>query len=287
MINKRRYANQEIWKGSNLSLFGSIAAFCLAVSCMFLSVGALSGPSFLLYVPLIAASMLLLGGYYEIHPVPRAVAWGMAWLVVAFTGLTAMIASDAGFLVCLGLLVLPTAGLVYAVIQARTAYQAAITASLDQMLIDLVEMRHEITFAEIDEELEIGQDAVQERAEVLHRDKRLTGAIDVVSKRIYSLAGLAAKQEQIAGVIQAQGQIGLTELGEEMRVPADLLRSWIHQLARLGQLFGYVDWDKEIVYSKQRDDLMAHQNCPSCAAELKLAGQGIVGCEYCGAEVFI
>ena len=287
MINKRRYANQQIWAESNLSLIGSIAAFSLAVSCMFLSVGAISGPSFLLYVPLLAAVLLLAGGFYEKHPVPRAVAWAIAWLVVAFTGLVAMLASDAGILVCLGLLVLPTAGLVYAVIQARTAYQAAITASLDQMLIDLVEMRGEITFGEVDEELEIGQDEVHERAESLQKSKRLTGAIDVTSRRIYSLTGLAAKQEQIAGVIQAQGQIGLVELSEEMRVPADLLRDWIHQLARLGQLSGYVDWEKEIIYSKQRDALMAHQNCPNCAAELKLAGQGIVGCEFCGAEVFL
>lgn len=287
MINKRRYANQEIWKGSNLALFGSIAAFVLAVSCMFLTVGLSSGIPFLLYVPLIAAVMLLLGGFYEKHPVPRAVAWGMAWLIVAFTGLMVMIGSGAGIFVCLGLLVLPTAGLVFAIIQARAAYQAAIKASLDQMLIDLVEMRGEVTFAEADEELEIGQDEVHERAESLHKNKRLTGAIDVTSKRIYSLAGLAAKQEQIAGVIQTRGQMTLTELSEEMRVPAELLSQWVHQLARLGQLSGYVDWEKEIIYSKQRNALLSDPHCPNCAAELKLAGQGIVGCEFCGAEIFI
>ena len=287
MIDKRRYANREIWEGSTLPLFGSVSALSLAVSCMFLTVGFSSGLPFLLYVPLIAAAMLLLGGYYEKHPVPKAIAWGLAWLVVAFTGLMVMIGSEASLFVCLGLIVLPTAALAYAVIQARTAYQEAIAASLDQMLIDLVEMRGEITFAEVDEELEIGQEAVQERAEALHKNKRLTGTIDVASKRIYSLSGLSAKLSQIAGVIQARGQMALSELGEEMRVPAGLLRRWIHQLARLGKLSGYVDWEKEIIYSKQRDELLSDPHCPNCAAELKLTGQGIIGCEFCGAEIFI
>ncbi|MEM8862377.1 MAG: hypothetical protein AAGD96_29010 [Chloroflexota bacterium] len=287
MINKRRYANQEIWEGSNLPLFGSIGMFSLAVSCMFLTVGLTSSIPFLLYVPLIAAAMFLLGGYYEKHPVPRAVAWGMAWVIVAVTGLVVMVGSDAGILVCLGLLVLPTAGFVYALIQARAAYQAALAASTDQMLIDLVEMRSEITFAEADEELEIGQDDVLVRAESLLESKRLAGAIDVASKRLYSLGGLAAKQAKIAGVIQAQGEIGLEELSQELKVPSELLRQWIRQLARLGQLSGYVDWSREIVYSRQRDELQQRSSCPSCAAELKLAGQGIIGCEFCGAEIFI
>jgi len=287
MIDKRRYANQEIWEGSNLPLFGSIGMFSLAVSCMFLTVGLSNSIPFLLYVPLIAAIMFLLGGYYEKHPVPRAVAWGIAWFVIALTGLVAMIGSDAGVLVCLGLLVLPTAGLVYALIQARAAYQAALAASTDQMLIDLVEMRGELSFAEADEELEIGQDNILARAESLFKSKRLTGAIDVASKRLYSLAGLSAKQAKIASVIQAQGEIALADLSQELRVPAELLRQWIRQLARLGQLSGYVDWSKEIVYSRQRSELQKRSTCPSCAATLKLAGQGIIGCEFCGTEIFI
>lgn len=289
-IDKRRYVRQQIWRGSPFWMYVIVTIFCLAVSCMFLTVGLISGPRFLLYVPLLGALLLLVGGFYEPHPIPRAVAWGLAWLVVAITGLFGMIgAPSAGtaVLTCLGLLILPTVGVGVAIWQAILSYRKTVAASLDQMLLDLVELRHELTLAEADEELKIGKSNVLHHAEQLMENGRLSGIVDPSNERLYSLTGLAAKQEQIASVIQAQGQITLQALSQEMKVPEALLRQWLYQLVRLGQLSGYVDWEKETVYSRQREQLLQQQSCPNCAADLKIAGQGIIGCDYCQAEIFI
>lgn len=291
-FNKRRYVQQQIWDGSPFALYTGVAAFSLAVSCMFLTVGFLTGPSFLLYTPLIAAGLLLIGGFNEPHPIPRAWAWGLAWLVIAITGLFGVIgAADGGrgtaVFLCLGLLLLPTLGIGYSIWQAMQGYRAAIAASHDQMLLDLVELRHDLSFDEVDEELGIGKTAVLHRAETLHEAGRLTGAVDPNNERLYSLTGLAQKQNQIGSFIQAQGQIRFHDLSREMKVPEQLLRDWLYQMVRLGHFSGYVDWENDTVYSRQRDELLQQQTCPNCAAELKIAGQGIIGCEFCQAEIFV
>lgn len=294
MLNKRRYLNEEIWTDSPMSITLAVATLGLAVSCMFLTAGFLSDAPFLLYSPLLVAFLLIVSGYYEKHPVPRAVAWGLAWLVVALTGLLVVIGTAVNgggtgraVLTCFGLLILPTAGVGYAIWQAILSYRKAVAASLDQMLIDLVELRSEVSFDEAQQELGEGKTAVLHRAETLHTAGRLTGAVDPSNEMLYSLAGLAKKQAQVASIIQARGQMALPDLSTEMKVPTELLRQWLYQQVRLRHFSGFVDWVNEIVYSRQRDQLQAQQTCPNCAAELNLAGQGIIGCQYCQAEIFI
>jgi hypothetical protein len=45
-------------------------------------------------------------------------------------------------------------------------------------------------------------------------------------------------------------------------------------------------WDEGTLYSRDAAQLHGHK-CPSCGGAVELAGKGVVGCPYCGAEIFL
>jgi len=45
-------------------------------------------------------------------------------------------------------------------------------------------------------------------------------------------------------------------------------------------------WDEGTLYSREAAQLHGHK-CPSCGGAVELAGKGVVGCPFCGAEIFL
>jgi hypothetical protein len=61
------------------------------------------------------------------------------------------------------------------------------------------------------------------------------------------------KERKLLGMVQAQGQVGISDVA---------------------------------LYSRDASQLRGDK-CPNCGGEVELAGKGVVRCPYCGAEIFL
>ncbi len=94
------------------------------------------------------------------------------------------------------------------------------------------------------------------------------------------------KERKLLGMVQAQGQVKISDVALELKATRDQVKAWVYDLVHKGLFAGYINWDDGTLYS--RDAAQLHGNkCPSCGGELELAGKGTVQCPYCGAEIFL
>lgn len=91
----------------------------------------------------------------------------------------------------------------------------------------------------------------------------------------------------LPGLVAARARIGLEELGRELSAPPLVLRAWIYRAVGAGELQGYMNWSKGVLYSGEARELKSARRCPSCAGQLELVGRGVVQCPYCEAEIFL
>lgn len=94
------------------------------------------------------------------------------------------------------------------------------------------------------------------------------------------------KQEQLLGMIQAKGQVSLADVMVKLQMNRDELEKTIYQLVNLGIFSGYIDWNKQTLYSAEASKVDSNV-CPNCGGEREIAGKGVVKCPYCGATLFI
>ncbi|MCA9930657.1 MAG: hypothetical protein KC419_19365 [Anaerolineales bacterium] len=294
MPTKNRLTRQYLWGQTSLSLFIAIAALNLATSCMFVTAGFFSQSNFLFFTPLLSVTIMIVGAWQETKPLPRALALVIGWLILLGTFALAAIgiAQKGGSLTSTlsagGAMTLILAGLIgFYGLKTVRAYRNALSAGAEQLLVDLVQIRGEVTLAEAAEELRSSASDAAHIAEQAVASGALAGAVDLPNQRIYSLTMLAQKQAQLASVVQAQGQITMPDLSRELRAPESLIRQWLYQLVRRGRFSGYVNWESDTIYSQEREELQQRHTCPNCAAPLELVGQGIIGCTFCGAEIFV
>ena len=94
------------------------------------------------------------------------------------------------------------------------------------------------------------------------------------------------KEKKVLNMVLTQGQVRVSEVALELNATRDQLKEWIYDLVGKGLFTGYINWDEGILYSKQASELGTNK-CPNCGGELELAGKGVVGCPYCGTEIFL
>ncbi len=94
------------------------------------------------------------------------------------------------------------------------------------------------------------------------------------------------QQEQLLGMIQAQGQVSLSEVMLRLKLNREELEQMIYQLVNMGIFSGYIDWSKQMLYSAEAGKV-ASPICPNCGGERQVVGKGLVKCPYCGASLFI
>ncbi|HNP74514.1 MAG TPA: hypothetical protein PKK15_25570 [Kouleothrix sp.] len=99
------------------------------------------------------------------------------------------------------------------------------------------------------------------------------------------LAGVR-KKERLLGLIQAQGKAPLNSIIVELKMTRDEVKQDIYELVQQGLFTGYIDWSTNTFYSKDAAQVGSNK-CPNCGGVRELVGQGIVKCQYCGAELFI
>lgn len=95
-----------------------------------------------------------------------------------------------------------------------------------------------------------------------------------------------SRQRKILDMVQTRGQIAISELVFELRSNTDRVRDDIYKLVGMGLFTGYVNWDEDMLYSRQASQLTGNK-CPNCGGEQEFAGKGVITCKYCGTDVFL
>ncbi|HUW13745.1 MAG TPA: hypothetical protein VM537_28740 [Anaerolineae bacterium] len=95
------------------------------------------------------------------------------------------------------------------------------------------------------------------------------------------------KQKKLLNVIVTQGQLSVAEMALELDATRDQVKEWIYDLVGKGLFSGYVNWEDGMLYSRQASQMRDAQVCPTCGAQLELAGKGVITCPYCGVDIFL
>lgn len=95
------------------------------------------------------------------------------------------------------------------------------------------------------------------------------------------------KQKKILNMVKTQGQVEISEVVFELKTTTDEVKSLIYDLVGKGLFHGYINWDEGTLYSRQASALQGSTTCPNCGGDQEFAGQGIVQCRHCGAQVFL
>lgn len=97
----------------------------------------------------------------------------------------------------------------------------------------------------------------------------------------------AARQRTLLNIVQSRGQVSLTDLAVEMQIPREQIKESVMGLVGLGVFSGYINWDKDLLYSEQASQLRELQQCPNCGGAINLTGKGVASCKFCGTEFFL
>lgn len=96
----------------------------------------------------------------------------------------------------------------------------------------------------------------------------------------------AVRQRKILDMVKTRGQVDLRDLSLELNANTVQVRDDIYKLVGLGLFTGYVNWDKNTLYSREASQLKGN-TCPNCGGEQAFAGKGVIACKNCGAEIFL
>ena len=94
------------------------------------------------------------------------------------------------------------------------------------------------------------------------------------------------KEQKLLGMVKTQGQVSVSDVALELDASRDQVKAWLYDLVDKGLFAGYVKWDEGTLYSRDAAQLRDNR-CPNCGGTVELAGKGVVGCPYCGAEIFL
>lgn len=90
---------------------------------------------------------------------------------------------------------------------------------------------------------------------------------------------------RLPGLIATRGVVRMDELRVELRAPPDAVQRLIEGAAAAGRLHGVaIDGQKGVLYA--RGAAGAGAGCGACGGQLLPAGQGLLRCQSCGAQVF-
>jgi len=97
----------------------------------------------------------------------------------------------------------------------------------------------------------------------------------------------AEKERKLLGMVQARGQVKVSDVALDLDASRDQVKNWIYDLVDKGFFTGYINWDEGTLYSSDAAQLRGNNKCPNCGGQVELAGKGVVKCPYCGAEIYL
>ncbi|MGI8642872.1 MAG: hypothetical protein ACR2LS_02005 [Thermomicrobiales bacterium] len=96
-----------------------------------------------------------------------------------------------------------------------------------------------------------------------------------------------AEQRRLLDIVKTRGTVSISDLVLELRSTRDEVQADLYDVVGRGLFTGYVDWSGGKLYSVEAKQLQGRETCPNCGGALELAGQGLIKCPYCGAEIFL
>lgn len=213
-------------------------------------------------------------------------------------GITFALAPDMGVgllggigigLLCFGPFVLISAILpIYAIVRLPKALRRIRQTQQATQAVEVIEARGgKITYEDLADAMHISTDAADELLRQMLESGQIAGSRHPQYRIFFRESALKAQHRHLLGMIHAQGAVTLDEIARELVVPKGLVRAWIYEQVQAGQFTGYLNWDEEMVYSREVQSLRAGGTCPNCGGAMGLAGKGVVRCDHCGTEVFL
>ena len=192
-------------------------------------------------------------------------------------------------LICVGPFILVSLILpIYALVRLPKAVRAI---QLNQRKAEAVEIIHaqggQITYAALADALHCSIREVDDLLRHLLASEVIIGERRPQYQIFFTESALDARRRYLLGLINSQGAVSLDEMAYELHVPKGLIREWIYALVQAGSFTGYLNWDEEMVYSREAQSLREDGTCPNCGGAMSLAGKGVIRCEHCGTEVFL
>lgn len=144
-----------------------------------------------------------------------------------------------------------------------------------------------VTYGDLATALNMPEEEVDELLRSMLAAGQITGVQRSQHRCFFTQKALNTLRGRLLGLINAQGALSLDALAHELQVPKGLIREWIYEWVESGKFTGYLDWDQEMIYSREAQKLRAGRACPNCGAQMSLAGKGVIRCPHCGTEVFL
>jgi DNA-directed RNA polymerase subunit RPC12/RpoP len=230
----------------------------------------------------------------ERKPPAKAMLGGIALLTMGVGMLLSIVAwlpdLSGGFMVlCYGpVMILFAIPFVIALTKAPPALRSEIAAEQEATALRYI-AAHDgaATYAGLVDALDLPKSEVDALCRDLAATGSLSGGCWTKHERFYTDEALERKYQRLLGCVEARGEIPLDDLALEVGAPRGLVKEWIYTLVRNGRFSGYINWDEEVLYSTEANQIRDAGRCPQCGGELGLAGKGVVRCDYCGAEIFL
>jgi DNA-directed RNA polymerase subunit RPC12/RpoP/MFS family permease len=244
------------------------------------------------------ALMLAIAALREKRAAPRSILWAGVTLSMGFSIGSFIIGSfihdNSGAEIipmfccfCSPLYMIPGSLTLIFAIKSWSQLRQALNADRSQRAMELLSARGEASFTEIGRELDLPEQQVEPLIREWYEAADMIVTIDPVHRRVYTPLALIEKYRQLEAIVQARGQIYLTDLEDELQVPREILHRWVRKLVRKNILSGYLDWEEGLLSSLEANQLEDLEHCPHCGGETNLAGKGIIRCTYCGVEIFL
>jgi hypothetical protein len=248
------------------------------------------------------AVVLGIAAFSEEYHLPRVTLWMGAAGLFASASLVASFALGLGsdkngisaslfwYLCCFPILVVVLIIGCYFIVRAWSEAQQETAKAREGRALELIQSQGVVTLANLASEMQLPTEMCETIVQMLVQNTLLFGGFfDQPRQTVYSPPTVAAKQQQLADLIKARGEISLDDLAAELHLPRELARDWTRQLAQDHKFAGYINWDEGVFHRTAAALPVAAANtatpCPRCGAELAARAE-VVHCRQCGSDIF-
>ena len=162
---------------------------------------------------------------------------------------------------------------------------------LDERKVELLRrellQRGEATFEQLADVSGVRDTEVDNVLDRLATTGEIAAVIDTTTRRAFTAARFADKEQQLVATVYERGRTALFDLARELGLSEDRLRQLLYDALEHRRFNGYVDWHRGTVFSADARRLREGRQCPNCGGSMDLAGGGVIACPYCRTEVFL